>query len=182
MRIVLETGKPSAEVARDLGVHAGTLQTWVHRARARTDAEGADELSESEREELRRLREENARQHLAPRQDAVWGEGETMVPIGQHTANLRRTGQKNGLGKNPERATERAAQLTAIDPDRNWNCHGHWTGNATTAASRTWSTLAACYPASHPACSWTATTSANDSSSRNNPAPGHSCRSPSRNG
>ncbi|MDX3855750.1 DEAD/DEAH box helicase [Streptomyces sp. AK02-01A] len=58
--------------------------------------------------------------HLAPRQDAVWGEGEAMVPIGQHLANLRRKGQKNGLGKDPERATERAAQLTEIDPD--WDC------------------------------------------------------------
>ncbi|MYX73641.1 DEAD/DEAH box helicase [Streptomyces sp. SID3915] len=55
--------------------------------------------------------------HLAPRQDAVWGEGEAMVPIGQHMANLRR---KGGLGKDTERAAERAKQLTAIDPD--WNC------------------------------------------------------------
>ncbi|MFE0420944.1 Helicase associated domain protein [Streptomyces sp. NPDC058953] len=55
--------------------------------------------------------------HLAPRQDAVWGEGEATVPIGQHMANLRR---KGGLGKNPQRAAERAAQLTEIDPD--WNC------------------------------------------------------------
>ncbi|QEU83607.1 helicase [Streptomyces viridosporus T7A] len=55
--------------------------------------------------------------HLAPRQDAVWGEGEAMVPVGQHIASLRR---KGGLGKNPERAKQRAAQLTAIDPD--WNC------------------------------------------------------------
>ncbi|MFH8873442.1 DEAD/DEAH box helicase [Streptomyces griseus] len=59
--------------------------------------------------------------HLAPRQDAVWGEGTEMVPIGQHMANLRRKGGKNGLGKNPERAAVRAAQLTAIDPD--WDCH-----------------------------------------------------------
>ncbi|MFF1918585.1 Helicase associated domain protein [Streptomyces sp. NPDC058239] len=58
--------------------------------------------------------------HLAPRQDAVWGEGEAMMPIGQHTANLRRKGQKNGLGKEPERAAKRAAQLTAIDTD--WDC------------------------------------------------------------
>ncbi|GGQ33860.1 Helicase associated domain protein [Streptomyces roseolilacinus] len=58
--------------------------------------------------------------HLAPRQDAVWGEGDARAPIGQHMANLRRKGQKNGLGKDPERAAERAAQLTAIDPD--WNC------------------------------------------------------------
>jgi hypothetical protein len=55
--------------------------------------------------------------HLAPRQDAVWGEGEAMVPIGQHIANLRR---KGGLGKDPERAATRAAQLAEIDED--WNC------------------------------------------------------------
>ncbi|TVL87354.1 DEAD/DEAH box helicase [Streptomyces sp. SAJ15] len=58
--------------------------------------------------------------HLAPRQDAVWGEGTEMVPVGQHIANLRRKGAKNGLGKDPERAAVRAAQLTAIDPD--WDC------------------------------------------------------------
>lgn len=55
--------------------------------------------------------------HLAPRQDAVWGEGEATVPIGQHLANLRR---KGGLGKDPDRAEKRAAQLAAIDED--WNC------------------------------------------------------------
>ncbi len=58
--------------------------------------------------------------HLAPRQDAVWGEGETMVPVGQHMANLRRKGTKNGLGKDPKRAQQRAAQLAEIDPD--WDC------------------------------------------------------------
>ncbi|MEU6278070.1 Helicase associated domain protein [Streptomyces populi] len=55
--------------------------------------------------------------HLAPRQEAVWGKGEAMVPVGQHMANLRR---KSGLGKDPKRAAVRAAQLTEIDPD--WNC------------------------------------------------------------
>ncbi|MGW1521648.1 Helicase associated domain protein [Streptomyces sp. NPDC002287] len=58
--------------------------------------------------------------HLAPRQDAMWGEDDEMVPIGQHMANLRRKGTKNGLGKDPDRAAARAAQLTAIDKD--WNC------------------------------------------------------------
>ncbi|WP_159672624.1 DEAD/DEAH box helicase [Streptomyces mexicanus] len=60
--------------------------------------------------------------HLAPRQDAVWdnpADG-AEVPIGQHMANLRRKGAKNGLGKDPERAAVRAAQLTEIDPD--WDC------------------------------------------------------------
>lgn len=59
--------------------------------------------------------------HLAPRQDALWddggSQGETIVPVGQHLANLRR---KGGLGKDPERATARAQQLAAIDPD--WCC------------------------------------------------------------
>ncbi|CQR59464.1 DEAD/DEAH box helicase [Streptomyces leeuwenhoekii] len=60
--------------------------------------------------------------HLAPRQDAVWTDPAdgVPVPIGQHMANLRRKGAKNGLGKDPKRAEQRAAQLTAIDPD--WNC------------------------------------------------------------
>ncbi|MFF9915306.1 Helicase associated domain protein [Streptomyces sp. NPDC013457] len=55
--------------------------------------------------------------HLAPRQDAMWGEDEAMVPVGQHMANLRR---KGGLGKDAERAAVRAQQLTAVDED--WNC------------------------------------------------------------
>ncbi|MET8626293.1 transposase [Kitasatospora sp. NPDC004669] len=62
VRIVTETGKSAAEVARDLGVHESTLQNWVHRARVRADVEAAGDLGESERDELRRLREENARQ------------------------------------------------------------------------------------------------------------------------
>ncbi|MEU9083436.1 Helicase associated domain protein [Streptomyces sp. NPDC048357] len=58
--------------------------------------------------------------HLAPRQDALWGEDDEMVPIGQYMANLRRKGAKNGLGKDEDTATTRAAQLAAIDKD--WNC------------------------------------------------------------
>ncbi|WP_327286716.1 DEAD/DEAH box helicase [Streptomyces sp. NBC_01205] len=58
--------------------------------------------------------------HLAPRQDAKWGEDDEMVPIGQYMANLRRKGAKNGLGKNEDTATTRAAQLAQIDED--WNC------------------------------------------------------------
>ncbi|MFC7842983.1 Helicase associated domain protein [Streptomyces sp. NPDC057382] len=57
--------------------------------------------------------------HLAPRQDAVWDNpaGDGPVPIGQHMANLRR---KGGLGKDPQRAAQRAKQLAAVDED--WNC------------------------------------------------------------
>ncbi|MFH9983994.1 Helicase associated domain protein [Streptomyces sp. NPDC017179] len=77
--------------------------------------EPGDEAWESKLAALRSYRQ--ATGHLAPRQDQVWGEGEAMVPIGQHIANLRR---KGGLGKDQERAAERAKQLAAIDPD--WNC------------------------------------------------------------
>ncbi|WP_310887653.1 transposase [Streptomyces shenzhenensis] len=58
VRIVTEIGKAAAEVARDLGVQPSTLQNWAHRARARADAEAAGGLSESERDELRRLSED----------------------------------------------------------------------------------------------------------------------------
>ncbi|MGY5014900.1 Helicase associated domain protein [Streptomyces sp. 900105755] len=77
--------------------------------------EPGEEAWESKLAALRSYRHSTG--HLAPRQDAVWGEGEAMVPIGQHMANLRR---KGGLGKDPERARERAEQLTVIDPD--WDC------------------------------------------------------------
>ncbi|MEV7130971.1 Helicase associated domain protein [Streptomyces sp. NPDC093260] len=77
--------------------------------------EPGDEAWEAKLAALRSYR--RAMGHLAPRQDAVWGEGEAMVPVGQHMANLRR---KGGLGKDPKRAAERAKQLAEIDPD--WNC------------------------------------------------------------
>ncbi|MYA26340.1 MAG: transposase [Acidimicrobiales bacterium] len=53
VRIVLETGKPIAVVARDLGIHAGTLGNWVNAERGRS-GEGA--LDADERAELVRLR------------------------------------------------------------------------------------------------------------------------------
>ena len=58
VRIVEETGKPIAQIARDLGVNEGTLGNWVNRARAAR--EGRGELSGDDYEELKRLRAENA--------------------------------------------------------------------------------------------------------------------------
>ena len=61
VRIVRETGKPVARVARDLGINEGTLGNWVATDRlARERAEGNGGLSEGERAELVRLRRENA--------------------------------------------------------------------------------------------------------------------------
>lgn len=58
VRIVEETNKPIAQVARDLGVNEGTLGNWVQRARAAREGHG--ELSKDDYEELKRLRAEVA--------------------------------------------------------------------------------------------------------------------------
>jgi len=58
VRIVEETRKPVAHVARDLGVNEGTLGNWV--ARARESRDGSSGLSKGDYAELQRLRGENA--------------------------------------------------------------------------------------------------------------------------
>ena len=58
VRIVRETGKPLAQVARDLGIHAATLGNWLARDRIeRGEAEG---LTVDERARLNQLERENA--------------------------------------------------------------------------------------------------------------------------
>ncbi len=58
VRIVRETGKPIAQVARELGINEGTLGNWVNKAREAR--EGTEGLSRGDIEELKRLRAENA--------------------------------------------------------------------------------------------------------------------------
>ncbi|MCX4920222.1 helicase associated domain-containing protein [Streptomyces sp. NBC_00687] len=102
----------------DLEVRVGVtkdfrLGRWVHRQRKALRAgeleerrktlldapeagmlwEPGEEAWEAKLAALRSFR--RAAGHLAPRQDAVWDEGEAMVSIGHHMANLRR---KGGLG------------------------------------------------------------------------------------
>jgi transposase len=64
VRLVHETSKSAAQVARDLGINEGTLVTWVardRRARAAREArEAGQSLSGDDLDELRRLRAENA--------------------------------------------------------------------------------------------------------------------------
>ncbi|WP_189955131.1 DEAD/DEAH box helicase [Streptomyces roseolus] len=99
-------------------LRAGTLEP--HR-KTQLDAEGmvwepGDEAWETKLAALRSYH--RAHGHLAPRQDAVWGEtDQDTIAIGQLIANLRRPG---ALGKDPDRAATRAEQLTEID--RDWNC------------------------------------------------------------
>jgi transposase len=63
VRLVRETGKPIAQVARELGVNDGTLANWVGQDRQRREA-GNGTVSESERAELARLRKENTELRL----------------------------------------------------------------------------------------------------------------------
>ena len=75
VRLVFETGKPIAQIARELGINDGTLGNWVAAARRAGDGDqGA--LSEDERAELARLRKENAelrmQRDVLKRSVALW--------------------------------------------------------------------------------------------------------------
>jgi len=58
VRLALESGRPVAHVAADLGIHAETLRKKVRQAQADSGAR-ADLPTSSEREEIRKLRAEN---------------------------------------------------------------------------------------------------------------------------
>ena len=55
--LVFETGKPIAQVARELGINEGTLGNWCASERRKREG-GQAPLSEGERAELARLRKE----------------------------------------------------------------------------------------------------------------------------
>lgn len=55
VELVRETGRPIAEVARDIGMKAGTLANWVNKAR-QEEPEEEQPLALSERAELEQLR------------------------------------------------------------------------------------------------------------------------------
>ena len=75
VRLVRETGKPIARVAWELGINEGTLGNWCALDRRR---HGNGPSSVSEREELHRLRKENAelrmRCDVLKRSAALWVE------------------------------------------------------------------------------------------------------------
>jgi transposase len=75
VRLVFETGKPIAQVARELGVNEGTLGNWVVKA-GRDRGGGNAALTEDERAELARLRRENSelrmQRDVLKRSVALW--------------------------------------------------------------------------------------------------------------
>jgi transposase len=73
VRLVRETGRPIAQVAKDLGINVGTLRNWVNANRRRRG--DRTELGEDERAELVRLRKENAElamERVLKRSVALW--------------------------------------------------------------------------------------------------------------
>jgi transposase len=59
VRLVRSSGLPLPELARELGVSPQSLRNWL--GRAQIDAGEREGLTSDEREELRRLRRDNAR-------------------------------------------------------------------------------------------------------------------------
>ena len=57
VRLALESGRPIAQVAHDLGVHPATLRRRVRQAEV--DSGKREGLTTEEREEIRKLRREN---------------------------------------------------------------------------------------------------------------------------
>ena len=60
VELVISSGRPIAEIARDLGINEGTLGNWVATAKSSGKVKEKP-LEADERAELRELREENRR-------------------------------------------------------------------------------------------------------------------------
>src|SRR3954462_505651 len=76
VQLVFETGKPIAQVARDLGINEGTLGNWCAGERRRRE-NGNAALSEDNEAELGRWRRENA--ELRMQRDVLIGHVEARV-------------------------------------------------------------------------------------------------------
>jgi len=60
VRMVFESGRPIAQVARDLGIHREALRQWVRQAEVEATPRASRVLPRDVQEELDRLRKENA--------------------------------------------------------------------------------------------------------------------------
>ncbi|MGH8429089.1 MAG: transposase [Solimonas sp.] len=75
VQLVFETGRPIVQVARELGIHEGTLGNWCQIERRKRES-GNAALSEDDRAELNRLRKENTelrmQRDVLKRSVALW--------------------------------------------------------------------------------------------------------------
>ena len=82
VRLVRETGKPIAAIARDLGVNEGTLRNWVVKDKAAR--EGVEGLSHDDAAELKRLRADVA--ELRMERDVLIGHVGRRFRAGRETS------------------------------------------------------------------------------------------------
>ncbi|MGW4961479.1 transposase [Nonomuraea sp. NPDC004186] len=105
LRIVKETGKPVAQVARDLGISPYTLHNWVQMDRLAKQynggGDGSGTLEESEQEELARLRREKAELVKQHAQDKAAWEKERAELEGERDGLKRSVvlGVKEAMGR-----------------------------------------------------------------------------------
>lgn len=59
VRLIRESGKTVAEIARDLDLSESAVRNWLNRAEIDEGQGGQGELTTAERQELQRLRREN---------------------------------------------------------------------------------------------------------------------------
>ena len=86
VRTVLDSGRPIAQVAKDLDVGSESLRTWVRQAR--TDAGGHPGGPTSEQlEELRRLRSENRELRKCQRPSVSPQLRPSVLPSGGHVVS-----------------------------------------------------------------------------------------------
>ena len=123
VRLVRETGKPIAQVARDLCINEGTLGNWVNADRRRR-GDGSGELSEDERAELARLRKENTEltmeRDVLKRSVALWLSGLSRYrerPTMPSTGLCRAGGQMPG-GQGVRRRADRHNQSASRKASR----------------------------------------------------------------
>jgi len=57
---LVRSGRKPSELAKEFGVHEGTIRTWVHQAKVDAGGGGGGELTTDERAELARLRRQVA--------------------------------------------------------------------------------------------------------------------------
>ena len=80
VELVINSGRPVAEIARDLGINEGTLGNWVQLAKKRGEFTEKP-LEVDERAELKELREENRRLKMEReilKKAAAWFAKESM--------------------------------------------------------------------------------------------------------
>ncbi|MEV4365310.1 transposase [Nonomuraea sp. NPDC049625] len=102
VRIVKETGKPVAQVARDLGISPYTLHNRVmDRLAEQYNGDGSGTLEESEQEELARLRREKAELVKQHAQDKAAWEKERAELEGERDVLKRSVvlGVKEAMGR-----------------------------------------------------------------------------------